>query len=141
MAGQRHQEATSGEHEARIPLPWGLLLGVFRDWSRRQHRRACMQRLSGQRLEVQMAPPLSASPDVSPSPLSRAQRAHSRLSFQERLARNARAPTAGRVTISLLGVPEDFACWLGLEAGLTGRHAASDRDLLCSERHPSPLAI
>jgi hypothetical protein len=86
---------------------------VIRRW---QHRRACMQLLAGQRLEVQMAPPLSASPDVSPSPLSRAQRAHARLSFQERLARNARAPTAGRVTISLFGVPEDFACWLGLPA-------------------------
>jgi len=29
MAGQPHHEATSGEPEARIPLPWGLLLCGF----------------------------------------------------------------------------------------------------------------
>jgi hypothetical protein len=73
-----------------------------------------MRLLRGQRLEVQMEPPLSANPDVSPSPLSRAQRAHYRLGFQERLARNARTPTARRMTISLFGVPEDFATSLGL---------------------------
>ena len=33
---------------------------------------------------------------------------------QERLARNARAPTAGQVTIKLFGVPEAFATFLGL---------------------------
>jgi len=40
--------------------------------------------------------------------------AHYRLSFQERLARNARAPTAGPVTIKLFGIPEAFAAFLGL---------------------------
>ena len=57
---------------------------------------------------------LSARPDVSPSPLSRAQRAHYRLSWQERLARNARAPGACQVAIKLFGVPEGFATFLGL---------------------------
>jgi hypothetical protein len=42
--------------------------------------------------------------------------AHYRLSWEERLAHNARAPTAGRVTIRLFGVPEDFATSLGLVA-------------------------
>ncbi len=46
--------------------------------------------------------------------LSRAQRAHSRLSWAERLARNARGPTASQVTIKLFGVPEDVATSLGL---------------------------
>lgn len=46
--------------------------------------------------------------------LSRAQRAHSRLSWAERLARNARDSTAGQVTIKLFGVPETFAIFLGL---------------------------
>ena len=32
----------------------------------------------------------------------------------ERLARNARHPTASRVTIRLFGVPEPFALFLGL---------------------------
>jgi hypothetical protein len=96
------------------PLAVGSAPLRWCDWNRRFHRRACMQLLRGQRLEVQMEPPLPANPDVSPSPLSRAQRAHYRLSWHERLARNVRAPTAGRVTISLCGVPEDFASWLGL---------------------------
>ncbi|SRR6266568_588024 len=96
------------------PLKVGSAPLLWRDWSRRRHRRACMQLLRGQHLEVQMAPPLSADPDASASPLSRAQRAHYRLSFQERLARNVRAPTADRVTINLFGVPEAFACWLDL---------------------------
>ncbi len=56
----------------------------------------------------------SASLTISPAPLSRAQRAHYRLDWQERFARNARAPTASRVTIKLFGVPEAFATSLGL---------------------------
>ncbi len=48
--------------------------------------------------------------------LSRAHRAHSRLSWQERLVRNARAPTAPQPTIKLFGVPEAFAAFLGLLA-------------------------
>jgi hypothetical protein len=46
--------------------------------------------------------------------LTRAQRAHSRLSWQERLARNARATTEAPPTITLFGVPEHFAAFLGL---------------------------
>ena len=96
------------------PLVVGSAPLLWRDWSRRLHRRACMQQLAGQRLEVQMASPLSASPDLSSSALSRAQRAHYRLSWQERLARNARAPGACQVAIKLFGVPEGFATFLGL---------------------------
>jgi len=72
--------------------------------------------LRSQHLEVQREQALSVSPDASPAPLSRAQRAHYRLCWQERLARNARAPTAGQVTIKLFGVPEAFAAFLGLPA-------------------------
>ena len=96
------------------PLVVGPEPVFWRDWSRRLHRRACMQLLTHQRLEVQMEQTRSASPDVSPLSFSRAQRAHYRLSFQERLARNVRAPTAGQVTIKLFGIPEVFAAFLGL---------------------------
>jgi hypothetical protein len=95
------------------PLAVGSAPLLWRDWSRRLHRRACIQ-LHGLHLEVYCEPARSADPDVSPSPLSRAQRAHYRLDFQERLARNARAPTARRVTIKLFGIPEGFATSLGL---------------------------
>jgi hypothetical protein len=89
------------------PLRW-------RDWSRRSYRRACMQLLRHQRVEVQREPGITPNRDVSPLPLSRASRAHSRLSWAERLARNGRAETSHQVTIRLFGVPEVFATSLGI---------------------------
>ncbi len=83
------------------------------DWSRRAHRRACMQLVRHQRIEVNLPPP-AASPRKGEVIFSRAQRAHARLSWAERLARNARVPTASQVTIRLFGVPEGFATSLGL---------------------------
>ncbi len=85
---------------------------LWRDWSRREHRRASIQLLHSQRVEIQSAPQTEVEP-VS-SILSRAERAHYRLTFPERLARNARAPTASLPTIKLFGVPDAFAAFLGL---------------------------
>ena len=96
------------------PLKIGSAPLLWRDWSRRRYRQACMHLLRDQCLEVQMAPPLSAGPDSSASPLSRAQRAHYRLDWSKRLARNARVSTASQVTIRLFGIPEGFATSLGL---------------------------
>ena len=89
---------------------------LWRDWSRRYYRRACIQLLRHQCVEVEVGPPTSASLAIKPVPLSRAQRAHYRLSWAERLARNARPRAAGLVTIRLFGVPEGFAAFLGLPA-------------------------
>lgn len=96
------------------PLVVGSAPLLWRDWNRRHYRRACLQLLRQQHVEVQGESGSSASPPISPVPLSRAQRAHYRLDWSERLARNARAPTANRVTIKLFGVPEGFATSLGL---------------------------
>src|SRR6266487_1623120 len=96
------------------PLNVGPAPVLWRDWSRRHHRRACRQLLRSQRVEIQVDQGLPASSDLAPAPLSRAQRAHYRLDFQERFARNARLPTANRVTIRLFGVPEGFASSIGL---------------------------
>ncbi len=87
---------------------------LWRDWSRRLHRRACMQLLRHQRVEVRVEPSLSPRPALAPAPLSRAQRAHYRLDWASRLARNTRASTADLVTVRLFGVPEGFATSLGL---------------------------
>jgi hypothetical protein len=92
---------------ASTPLLW-------RDWSRRTQRRACLEVVRGQRVEVEVTPGHASSPPIETVPLSRPARAHWRLSWAERLARNARAPTAGPVTIHLFGVPEAFARFLGL---------------------------
>jgi hypothetical protein len=73
-----------------------------------------MQLLRHQQIDVQLLP-ASQPNEASPPPLlSRAQRAHYRLSWEERLARNACALTVGRVTITLFGVPASFATFLGL---------------------------
>ncbi len=96
------------------PLQVGPAPLLWRDWSRREHRRACMQLVRYQRIEVSLSPPAAASPGAADVILSRAQRAHSRLSWEERLARNARPPTAGHVTIKLFGLPAPFATSLGL---------------------------
>jgi len=96
------------------PLMVGEASLLWRDWSRREHRRACLLLVRHQRIEVSLLPPAAASPRTADMILSRTQRAHSRLSWAERLARNARIPTASQVTIRLFGVPESFATSLGL---------------------------
>jgi hypothetical protein len=96
------------------PLQVGSTPLLWRDWSRREHRRACIQLVRHQRMEVSLSPPALASPPSGEVILSRAQRAHSRLCWQERLARNVRPPTAAPVTIKLFGVPAPFAALLGL---------------------------
>jgi len=73
-----------------------------------------MHLLSRQRVDVTFAQALPAYPDASSPILSRAQRAHYRLSLAERMARNARTPTTARPTITLFGVPDAFAAFLGL---------------------------
>jgi hypothetical protein len=95
-------------HPLRVgpaPLRW-------RDWTRREHRHACIQLVRRQRLDVRLLPPATSHP-ATDAILSRAQRAHLRLSWAERLARNARTETSGQVAITLFGIPADFAISLG----------------------------
>lgn len=54
----------------RAPLLW-------HDWSRRAHRRACMQLVRHQRIEVSLLPAAAALPGKAEVLLSRAQRTHS----------------------------------------------------------------
>ena len=114
---QWHGQATTKPRRISVllhPLRVGPAPLLWRDWSRREHRRACMQLVRHQRIEVSMPPPAAASPRTADVILSRAQRAHARLSWAERFARNARPSTAGQVTMKLFGIPERFAASLGL---------------------------
>jgi len=95
------------------PLAVGPAPVLWRDWSRRLHRRACIHLLRHQRVQVQMESGTSPSPPLWPAPLSRAQRAHYRLDWQERFARNVHTG-ASLVTIKLFGISEAFATSLGL---------------------------
>ena len=98
------------------PLVVGPAPLLWRDWSRRQYRRACIQLLRHQRVDVQHGQDHEVRAALFPPTLSRAQRAHYRLSFAERLARNARVCSASRPIITLFGVPETFSALLGLSA-------------------------
>jgi len=117
---QWHGDATTKPRRISVlfhPLPVGPAPLLWRDWSRREHRRACLQLVRNQRIEMCLPPPF---PPATPLPtnadviLSRAQRAHTRLSWETRLARNARDLSSGQLTIKLSGIPDDFARLLGL---------------------------
>ena len=95
------------------PVTVGSAPVLWRDWSRRVHRRACIQLLRHQRVAIEEQA-RDAPRAVTPAPFSRAERAHARLAWAQRLARNARPKAAGQVTIKLFGVPEDFAELIGL---------------------------
>jgi len=87
------------------PVLWG-------DWSRCQPRRAWIRWQRSHLVTVEV-PPVSL-PVSMPSPLSRAERAHWRMTWQQRLARNARPPTAPPVEITVYGLSPMFAQILGL---------------------------
>lgn len=92
---------------ASSPILWG-------DWSRCQTRREWMLLLRTQTVTItcqQIAPPTSSQ---AYGPFTRQQRAHWRLSWAERLTRNARERSAPGVDITLFGVPSAFAAFLGL---------------------------
>jgi hypothetical protein len=96
------------------PVVVGSAPVLWRDWSRRVHRCACRHLLRHQRVEVTLPQVLPVQPQDGEVMLSRVQRAKSRLSWRERLARNAQARAADPVTIRLFGVPAAFAISLGL---------------------------
>ena len=95
------------------PLEVGSAPLLWRDWSRRHQRRACI-RLHRQHLDLQVELALSRTVASSSPTISRVQRAHSRLSWDERLARNARSEAAERITLTLFGIPDRLATFLGL---------------------------
>ena len=89
------------------PVLWG-------DWSRRFHRRAFSTLTRHQRMEISLTElPFPAHPAPT-APLSRAQRARWRLSWTQRLARNALTSASVSVSITLFGVPDAFARSIGL---------------------------
>ena len=94
---------------ASRPILWG-------DWSRCQTRREWIDLLRTQTVTIT---PLSAAASAETGEanlLTRRQRAHWRLSWSERLARNACSRQSASVEIHLFGIPTPFALSLGLTA-------------------------
>ncbi|MBO0781269.1 MAG: hypothetical protein J2P37_20815, partial [Ktedonobacteraceae bacterium] len=95
------------------PLSVGSAPLLWRDWPRRNLRHACL-RLHRQHLSVQMEPTFKKPSAASSPTISRAARAHYRLSWDERLARNARTEAAERIRLTHFGIPDRLATFLGL---------------------------
>lgn len=87
---------------------------LWKDWPRCLHRREVVKRLSHQRVDIALAEPSALGSPPPAQPLTRAQRAHCRLCWNERLARNARSPASPSVSIRLFGIPTAFAQAIGL---------------------------
>jgi hypothetical protein len=79
-----------------LPLHWLLIRCVFRDWQRRSHRRELVKLLRHQHIDIGLTEPSPPVQSSSVRPLSRAERAHYRLSWKDRLARNARRSASPR---------------------------------------------
>jgi hypothetical protein len=90
------------------PVRWG-------DWPRCQIRRAFVHLLRTQTVLISFRSTETLVPAKPPAPSlsTRAERAHWRLSWEERLARNARPPTAPSIEITLHGLPAPFIQSLG----------------------------
>jgi hypothetical protein len=101
-----HEDHPPPCQSAPHPILWG-------DWPRCQPRRAWIQWQRSHLVTVNV-PPVSPPPST-PSLLSRAERAHWRLSWQQRLARNARLTTAQPFEIMVYGLPTEVAQVLGLQ--------------------------
>jgi len=89
------------------PVLWG-------DWPRCQLRRRWIRLLHTQTVELafrslQSEKVLSTNRD---GVQTRAQRAHYRLNWQQRMARNARPSSAPVLTITIYGLPDAFAQYL-----------------------------
>jgi hypothetical protein len=96
------------------PVPVGTQPLLWRDWGRRAGRRAWMQGLRSQQVTLSLVPtPPPAQSRGSPT-LSRAQRAHRRLSWTKRLSRNAAGTQSPQVRIQLCGISTALAQAVGL---------------------------
>ncbi len=108
-------EALPVRQEALAPPPGNLIL--WGDWERCQIRRSFLTLLRTQTVTVTQCAPQDRNVEETegrtPAVLTRAQRAHWRLGWAQRLARNARSASAPALTITVHGLPSAFAQHFG----------------------------
>jgi hypothetical protein len=93
---------------ATQPILWG-------DWSRCQTRRRLMSLLRTQTVTITLPPAAAPALDAAQrGPLTRQERKHARLTWEQRLARNASGTSEPRVKLHLFGIPTAFAQAIGL---------------------------
>jgi hypothetical protein len=87
---------------------------LWKDWSRCQTRREWMALLRTQTVTITILPVASLADPKAHAPFTRRQRAHWRMSWEQRLARNACSLLRPSVELHLFGIPTAFAASLGL---------------------------
>jgi len=111
----RPAEGPSPPPEGAPSLPAALSPILWGDWSRSRTRRAFMSLLRTQTVTITHMPGACSSEDPSEHLLyTREQRKHYRLSWSQRLARNACPASESCTKIHLFGIPTAFAHSLGL---------------------------
>lgn len=88
---------------------------LWRDWPRCSIRRTWLKVVRSQTTCLESSPPLSRAQTSAEKILTRAERAHWRLSWNQRLARNARPTDAPRLIVTLHGLPATFARSFGFD--------------------------
>jgi hypothetical protein len=110
-------EFSSPTHDSTpATLPYAPVL--WKDWPRCAIRRRWLKIVRNETVgltESLAAPTLSSTPLSSEAVLTRAERAHWRLSWEQRLARHARPAEAPRLSITLHGLPATFATSFGFD--------------------------
>ncbi len=93
------------------PEPLPLAPVVWKDWPRCRIRREWLKVVRSETVGLTSRTTLAPSPVTFPTEdiLTRAQRAHWRLSWEQRLARNARPSDAPPLIVTLHGLPATFA--------------------------------
>jgi hypothetical protein len=93
---------------ATKPILWG-------DWGRCQTRRRLMKLLRTQTVTLTLLPAAASALDAADRrPLTQQQRKHARLTWEQRLARNASGASEPWVKLHLFGIPAAFAQAIGL---------------------------
>jgi hypothetical protein len=87
---------------------------LWKDWSRCQTRRAWMALLRTQTVMITILPVASLADPRASAPFTRRQRAHWRMSWEQRRARNACSLLMPSVELHLFGIPAAFAASVGL---------------------------
>ena len=106
-------QAAPPRQEPARPLPLAAVL--WKDWPRCHLRRAWLKTIRRETVRLIAAAPAAAMAREPSAVFTRAQRAHWRLSWAERLARNARSPDASALTVTLHGLPATFAQSFGFD--------------------------
>lgn len=113
--GASHSASSPPAETVRAPLPSAPVL--WGDWPRCGIRRTWLKVVRSQTLSLEC--PAQSVPSRATVPmekiLTRAQRAHWRLSWDQRLVRNARPSDAPRLVVTLHGLPATFASSFGFD--------------------------